>query len=428
MNTLKSLQLVGALALASLIHFSPAAAQDPKEGEIGPGNDGGIPGATIDPKFMEVSSQHVAAMSRRLEDAEALDDLEDSVDEILRVIQDLLDERRSWVNQRQRIANALEGVRRDISDLNDAIDDIETAIAISMAASAGIPNPELVVTRETLVARKNRLKGERERLKNALGVADQKIAQLQGMINDANARLAEKQEEKRQLQEHIAEVSLVAPSPGARLLVDSDEELRLRSDQPPKQVVIEVQEFVTRGGSSPEDPIRQSWETVYNRNLEWENLASAGPGVVSLAFKTGTRPQGHSIPIIGLEAFWLERGEYRARVARVGATGHGSASGGDQPLRSAGAESENEDSSISTWVDDAESSEKSDVDSMRRPGGGSGSGEPIEWRRFTVVGKVDSEVLGKRAPVPQRVKPGAVFRPAEPKDDEDDEDDEHDGG
>ncbi|MCK5438719.1 MAG: hypothetical protein KAI97_02185, partial [Gemmatimonadetes bacterium] len=55
-----------------------------------------------------------------------------------------------------------------------------------------------------------------------------------------------------------------------------------------------------------------------------------------------------------------------------------------------------------------------------------------DWRRFSVVGKLDSEAFGKRAPVQaggpkikigsKQVKPGAVLRPTGAKD-EDEEDD-----
>lgn len=447
MTTSKSLQLVGALVLTSLIYSSSAIAQEDKEGEFSPDSGVGGSGVTIDPEFMEVSSLHVAALSRRLEDAKVLGDLEDSIDEILRVIQDLLDERQEWFKQRQKIARALDAVRDDIRDLSDQIDDIEDAIAVSAVATAGIPNPELVVTRDALVIRKNRLKKERERLRNDLAAADQRIAQLQGEIDGANAALAEKQEEKRQLQEHIEEVLLVAPSHGARLLVDSREELKIRADRPPRQVMVEVQEYVTSRGSGSGVLIRQSWKTVYSRTLAWKDLASAGPGVVSLAFKTGTRPQGRSMPIVGLEAFWLAAGEYRARVARAGEAAQGGARGGtgggaDSEEKRPPAEmpqdrsAESEDmKSVLTGTSAADSSGNRDVDSMRNPSGGSGSRRPIVWLRFTVVGKLDRAVLGGRDPEPepegstikygtQQVKPGAVLRPTAPEEEKEEEQEE----
>ena len=124
MNPTKSLQLAGVLALASLIHISSATAQDE---EIGNRNEGILePG--IKAKDLEVTSQHLAVLSRRLADAEALDDLNASIAEIHKVIQDLIEERKRWRVEQERIANTITAVRREIRDVNDDIDDIEDAI------------------------------------------------------------------------------------------------------------------------------------------------------------------------------------------------------------------------------------------------------------------------------------------------------------
>jgi hypothetical protein len=390
MNPMKFLQLAGVLALASLIHVSSATAQDEemgkKEGILEPS------------KPLEVTSQHLAVLSRRLANAEALEDLDASIAAILQMKQDLIDERERWLVERERIANTLAAVEREIRDVNDEIDDIEDAIIASSIASAGMASPELIAIREGLIAKKNGLKAQRDRLTKDSSAADQTIAQIDDLLKDADRRLAEKQAEKRDLQKQIAKVSLTAPSEGARLLVDSDEELRISSDKPPKQVRIEIQKMVVvHGGISANnpvhdanDPVHGSWETIYDRTLEWKHLGSAGPGAVSLAFKTGVKPERRSIPIVGLEAFWLDRGEYRARVQRFG---------------------ESEDN---------------------KGGEGAAAGGHNDWRSFSVVGKLDSEVFGKRAPVQaggpkikygqKQIKPGAVLRPTGAKD-EDEEDD-----
>ena len=286
-----------------------------------------------------------------------------------------------------RAVEARKVQRADFADYDDfkaAHARNSAAILLDILADSGVEDAALI--------------GEIERLVCVHEVGGDPRSDL---LKDADRRLAEKEAEKRDLQKQIAKVSLTAPSEGARLLVDSDEELRISSDKPPKHVRIEVQKMVVHGGKNLEsadpgavsganDPVHRSWETIYDRTFEWKSLGSAGPGAVSLAFKTGVKPERRSIPIVGFEAFWLDRGEYRARVQRL-------------------AESED-----------------------NKGGEGAAAGGHNDWRSFSVVGKLDSEVFGKRAPVQtggpkikygqKQIKPGAVLRPTGAKD-EDEEDD-----
>ena len=101
MSIWKFTQLVGALALVGVVCLSPVSGQDEKEGQMASGPGAGGSGAAIDPQFMEISSEHVASLSRRLIDAAALREIDEAIDELLRVIQELLDERQAWFNQRQ---------------------------------------------------------------------------------------------------------------------------------------------------------------------------------------------------------------------------------------------------------------------------------------------------------------------------------------
>jgi len=416
MNPMKFLRQAGVLTLASFIYVSSAAAQD----EVAAlDSEDGIEAAS-DTKPLEVTPQHLAVLSRRLADAEALGDLDASIAAINKLIRDLKEERQRWQVERERIANTLAAVRREIEDVKDDIDDTEDAILVSQAVSFGIPDPGLVAIRNGLVAKKNGLKAKREGLKKDLKAADQMIAMIEEQLKNAERGLAAKQAEKRDLQEQIAKVSLIAPSEGARLLVDSSEELRISSDKPPKQVRIEVQKMVVRGGTSVNDPVDRSWETIYDRTLEWKNLGS-GPGAVSLAFKTGVRPKRRSIPIVGLEAFWLDRGEYRARVERLGESEHNKGGEG------AANDQKQEDYKEEGKEDYKEEGKDDDPPYTAIP-----PATPPEWRRFSVVGRLDSEAFEKRAPVQaggpkikygsKQVKPGAVLRPTGAKD-EDEEDD-----
>ena len=213
---------------------------------------------------------------------------------------------------------------------------------------------------ESLRADLHSLREEQQAAETERSNAHGHISDLEELAREIEKKIEGKLKQREALQRKAAEVVLTAPSEGARLLVNSNQELRIRADDPPAYVRIEIQKQHVRSGATPDDPTEKSWSTVYDQRWHWEQLESDGSTVAVLSFKT-VEPVSVEAQNPDPEAVRLLRGDYRVRVQRLG-----------PPHLDAG-----------------------------------------PWRPFSVVGRISDEILQQPAPRPGTIKlrPGATPRP-----------------
>jgi hypothetical protein len=305
---------------------------------------------------LQVPMVQLASYRRRAALADAISQTERAITDLQELLQEVAQERKDWIHYLEQIKVHLVEIANEIDEVETEIDDTEVAIA----ATLGLGGSVLIAHLESLKAELDSLREERQNAESDSDRASGHISDLEALAQEIEEKIEAKLVQRESLKREMAEVVLTAPSEGARLLVSSNQELRIRADDPPPSVRIEIQKQRIRSGATPEDPLEKIWSTVYDHRWRWRDLESDGSTVAVFRFKT-VEPVSVEALNPDPETVRLVRGVYRARVQRLG-----------PPHLDAG-----------------------------------------PWRTFSVVGRISDEILQQPAPRPGTIKlrPGATPRP-----------------
>ncbi len=337
---------------------SPGASK----GKLGTG--GASPSSPRVPDFTpraQFTSEGMGGVTRRLAAINAMDNIDEAIASIKAWIAGVEKNRAAQQEKLADLKKLISDLKLAIRELTLEIKDLDTAIIASTVATAGIPNPgtaSLVSIREAKKAQRRQLGKDLKGVEVSAEEPREKISRLTDLIETLKQTLISKRNEKNALTKKMAKLEITAPSEGARLRVDSEEVIRVRSINPPAKIIFVVQKDVVRGGETQDSAVSHEWKKVYERTWDWKKLPSAGGGDVSFGFKTGQQAEGQGIVVRPGLLPWFGKGDYRVQVRGIGV----------------GAQNE------------GASTPNQDTDSFA---------PRSSWRNFSIVGKVGSEVVTK---------------------------------
>ena len=444
MVSMKALVIAG-LALAALATTSAHAAEgDAPSPPTAPG-DALERGSGRMTERLQVTPEVMEAYSSRAAFEAALAEVKAALAALSRLLEELRREKKREAIHRGEVKEHINAVAQGMAEIQTEIDDLGNAIYDAEAAMMLIVAAELRKKRAEFSKKLAVLDADRAESKAEWVKSDSKIAYLERRIVEVREAHRAEKEKARELVRQRRMVSLTAPSEGARLLVDSSGELRIKAPVPPTAVRIEIQ----KAPEAPpgRKPPAAGWSLFYDRTWEWKQLGSAGPNAAVLRFATTETLRVRS-PTGGTGTLTLDRGHYRARVYRIATAGgadRGSASGdvgqesagggfGEAPGGSgpagghagqepAGGEPSAQRGPSGEGFGEAPGDSGSagmEPSAQWGPGGGGAgsageapggsSSAASEWRTFLVVGKIRPDALTSRPPkvrTLKRAQPGA---------------------
>jgi len=304
------------IALPVLAQPIPKQESNPNLGEEGLSPPG--PGAMSGRQF---NADGVEGISRRLAAINAMDNIDEVIASFQYWIAGVEKNRAAQQEKLADLKKLISDLKLAIRELTLEIKDLDTAIIASTVATAGIPNPgtaSLVSAREAKKAQRRQLGKDLKGVEVSAEETQQKITGLSDLIQTLKQTLISKRNEKNALTKKMAKLEITAPSEGARLRVDSEEVIRVRSINPPAKIIFVVQKDLVRGGETQDSAFSHEWKKVYERTWDWKKLPSAGGGDVSFGFKTGQQAEGQGIVVRPGLLPWFGKGDYRVQVRSIG--------------------------------------------------------------------------------------------------------------
>lgn len=303
--------MLAIVALGNLALVSPATAQELDAADPDP-DRAAQASSRAETLRLQVPTVELASFRRRAALADEIREAERAIAVLQQLLRDVTQEKEDWVRYIEQINAHLVEIAKEIDEVETEIEDTEVAIA----ATLGLGGSVLIAHLESLRAELDSLSEERRDAESEKNTASQHISDLEELARKIERALEAQLEQKEAIERKMAEVVLTVPSEGARLLVGSNQELRIRAVDPPAYVRIEIQKQHVRGGATPDDPTEKSWSTVYDQRWRWEQLESDGSTVAVLPFKT-VEPVSVQTLNPDPETVRLLRGTYRVRVQRL---------------------------------------------------------------------------------------------------------------
>jgi peptidoglycan hydrolase CwlO-like protein len=325
------------------------------------------------------SLEAYAARARAAMELAAIDK---AIANLHQLLQELKAGKQSELAYVKSVKEYIQQLKVQIAALQKEIDDLEQDIdQAPWYAGPALPAvlASLKAKRDSRREQKDVLTGKLKQRNADLAATNQTLANFDAMIADVEAKIEAKKAEEEKLEQELRAVRVTSPSEGARLLVGGSEELKLRSDQPPSTVRIELDRM---GSGTGGHPAAAGWRSFYDRTWKWKQLDSVAPNVAVLHFTLEKAPE-----ISGTMT-----------TAAAGAPAATVTKPGEAPT------ARSRPSNLTLYPGDYR------VRTQRV-----GEGAPSPWRRFSVVGRFDRKALSSPTrPQTTDIQPGTVKPPVKP--------------
>jgi predicted nucleic acid-binding Zn-ribbon protein len=265
-------------------------------------------------------ANNLSDFRKKLDKAKLIADLNEMISALEKTLQELKGERAAILNQLNDVGASIHATENKIQSTKEDITDIENTIAATTVATLGLGTPALVAALESKKDKLHELNKLLDALKSQRAELEEYLKKINDLIRETEIKLESTKQKKEQYLEKLKKVQVTSPRENERLLVDSDAEIRLRSEMPPSAIRLKIEQLPEfKIGARKSGRFNKAHLFKLERDWNWKSLEPAGSHSVRLKVRTVAKLVKHSLPTQP-GTLKLPMGRYRVGVRRTNDT------------------------------------------------------------------------------------------------------------